>query len=137
MIVVDSNIVVPVFVRHDESERCRALFALDPDWHLADWWQVECANVLRNYHRAGLLDATQLHAAMESTLGFLPPTATHPVDVVLSLRLACDLGISAYDARFIALARHYRTQLVTEDKRLRIACPDDTRSLEQALTVPS
>jgi predicted nucleic acid-binding protein len=137
MIVADSNIVVPLFVQHDDSERCRELFAKDSDWHLADWWQIECSNVLRNYHRAGLLDTTQALEAMEGTLEFLPPTATHPVDVLLSLKLACDLGISAYDARFIALARHYRTKLVTEDKRLRIACPDDTRSLEQALAEPS
>jgi predicted nucleic acid-binding protein len=137
MIVADSNIVVPLFVRHDASVRCRELFAKDSDWHLADWWQIECANVLRNYHRAGLLDAAQALEAMASTLAFLPPTATHPVDPLLSLTLACDLGISAYDARFIALARHFQTKLVTEDKRLRKACPNDTRSLEQALADPS
>lgn len=133
MIVADSNVVVPLFVQHDDSERCRELFAKDSDWHLADWWQIECANVFRNYHRAGLLDTTQVLEAMENILKSLPATATHPVDMLLSLKLACDLGISAYDARFIALARHYRTKLVTEDKRLRITCPNDTRSLDQAL----
>ena len=134
MIVVDSNIVVPLFVRHDDSERCRALLAKDADWHLADWWQIECANVLRNYHRAGLLDLQQVTAAMEHAVSHFPPSATHPVDVVVSLRLACDLGISAYDAHFIALARHFRIRLITEDKRLRTACPHDTLSLEDALS---
>lgn len=137
MIVADSNLIVPLFVQHDASVRCRELFAKDPDWHLADWWQIECANVLRNYHRAGLLDAAEARQAMKSALECLPPTASHPVDPLLSLTLACDLGISAYDARFIALARHFQTKLVTEDKRLRNACPNDTRSLEQALADPS
>ena len=106
MIVVDSNIVVPLFVRHDASESCRALLEKDPDWHLADWWQIECGNVLRNYHRAGLLKQAEAMRAMESAVGLFPPTATHPVDPLLCLKLACDLGISAYDARFIALARN-------------------------------
>jgi predicted nucleic acid-binding protein len=134
MIVADSNIIVPLFIAHAESERCRALLHRDPDWHLPDWWQIECANVLRSYHRSGQLTVSQALRAMRSLVEFLPPSATHPVDPLLALQLACKLAISAYDARFIALAKHFRTKLVTEDRRLRLACPGETLSLAEALS---
>lgn len=57
------------------------------------------------------------------------------VDLETSLRVACELNISAYDARFIALARSFGRKLVTEDARLRKACPDDTLSLDAALAL--
>jgi predicted nucleic acid-binding protein len=134
MIVADSNIIVPLFVAHAQSIQCRELYAKDPDWHLPDWWQIECANVFRNYHRANLLTPDEADQAMIHAIHLIPSAATHAVDVVATLALACDLGISAYDARFIALARHFQTRLVTEDKRLRTACPNDTISLEEVLT---
>jgi len=43
--------------------------------------------------------------------------------------------LSAYDARFIALARAFGQKLVTEDARLRKACPDDTLSIAEALAL--
>jgi predicted nucleic acid-binding protein len=50
-----------------------------------------------------------------------------------TLKIACDHNLSAYEARFIALARMFGLKLVTEDQRLRKACPDDTLSLDEAL----
>jgi predicted nucleic acid-binding protein len=41
--------------------------------------------------------------------------------------------VSAYDARFLAVADTLGTKLVTEDAKLRAAAPDLTRSLAQAL----
>lgn len=53
--------------------------------------------------------------------------------LIETLCIACESNISAYDARFIALARSFRLKLVTEDTRLRKACPADTLSLDQAI----
>lgn len=135
MIVADTNILIPLLVPGPNSLKCRQLHGLDPDWHLADWWQVEFANVLRNLHRAGHLAVNDALVAMEQGRSILPAANTHPVDLIESLRIACEQNISAYEARFIALSRSCGRKLVTEDTRLRIACPDDTHSLEQALAL--
>ena len=56
--------------------------------------------------------------------------AANHVDV---LELAAQLRISAYDARFVAVARDLGLRLVTEDAKLRKAAPTLTNSLADAL----
>jgi predicted nucleic acid-binding protein len=51
----------------------------------------------------------------------------------LVLAIAARHHVSAYDARFLALADHLGRRLVTEDIRLRIAAPALTQSLAEAL----
>jgi predicted nucleic acid-binding protein len=43
--------------------------------------------------------------------------------------------VSAYDARFLALAHQLGSRLVTEDARLRVAAPALTQSLAEALAI--
>jgi len=133
MICADTNLVVALIVSHPSRPAAAALYEKDSDWHLADWWQIELANALRNYHRAGQLETNEALVAMDLGRSLIAPANTHPVDPIETLRVACELNISAYDARFIALARSFGQQLVTEDKRLRKACPADTLSLDEAL----
>lgn len=38
MILVDTNIVVPLVVPTPNTEKCRRLHHLDPDWHRPDGW---------------------------------------------------------------------------------------------------
>jgi predicted nucleic acid-binding protein len=133
MILADTNIVVALVISHPSRQAAEALFEKDPDWHLADWWQIELANALRNYHRSGQLDTNEALAAMALGRSIFPSENTHPVDLIETLRIACESNISAYDARFVALARGFGKKLVTEDTRLRKACPADTLSLDEAL----
>jgi predicted nucleic acid-binding protein len=49
------------------------------------------------------------------------------------LEAAIEFGISAYDARFIALAVQMKVKLVTEDVKLRTAVPAWTNSISDAL----
>jgi len=133
MIVVDTNLVVPLLIEHELRERAIELFQRDPDWHLPDWWQIELCNVLRNYHRAKLFKSAEVLEIQLRAGKLFPPENTHQVELVETLQIACEQSISAHDARFIALARAYGTKLVTADTRLRSVCPVDTLSLEQAL----
>jgi predicted nucleic acid-binding protein len=135
MLIVDTNLVVALVVTHPQHDSARALLSHDPDWHLPDWWQIELGNALRNYHRSGQLDTAGALTALKQGLDHFPPENTHAVDPLSSLRIACEMNISAYDARFIALARAYGQKLITEDARLRKACPDDTLSLDAALAL--
>ena len=49
------------------------------------------------------------------------------------LTIAARYRVSAYDARFLALADQLGRRLVTEDTRLRTAAPAFTQSLAEAL----
>lgn len=135
MIFVDTNLVIPLLIEHEHREKAIRLFQLDHNWHLPDWWQIELSNVLRNYHRANLFTQEELLQIQQHSIDLLPATNTHPVDFIETLRIACESNISAYDARFIALARSFSQKLVTEDTRLRKARPDDTLSLDEALAL--
>lgn len=135
MLVVDTNLVIALVVTHPLHDSALALLIRDPDWHLPDWWQIELCNALRNYHRCGQLDTAEALAALNQGLVCFPPENTHAVDLEISLRIACEWNISAYDARFIALARSFGQKLVTEDSRLRKACPAETLSLDEALAL--
>lgn len=133
MILVDTNILVPLLVPHENTLKCQRLFTADHDWILADWWQIECANVLRNLQRSARIAPEDAYRALDEALRIIPPTHTHPVALLETLRVACASNLSAYDARFIVLARSFGQKLVTEDTRLRNACPADTLSLDAAL----
>jgi predicted nucleic acid-binding protein len=50
-----------------------------------------------------------------------------------ALELALELGVSAYDAQFLALAEAANTVLITEDKRLRLAAGKRARSMAEHL----
>jgi len=51
------------------------------------------------------------------------------------LAIAARHRVSAYDARFLALADQLGSRLVTEDARLRAAAPALTQSLAEALAL--
>ncbi|MFM7179857.1 MAG: type II toxin-antitoxin system VapC family toxin [Verrucomicrobiales bacterium] len=133
MLIVDTNLVIALVLTHPLHEDASALLANDADWHLPDWWQIELSNALRNYHRSGQLEIADALAAQNRAVTLFPPANHHEVDLGATLRIACERNISAYDARFIALARSFGQKLITEDGRLRKACPDDTLSIAQAL----
>ena len=133
MIVADTHLVVPLLIEHELRDRVLELYHRDANWRLPDRWQIELCNVLRNYHRAKLFERDEVLEIQRRASVLFPPVNSHGVDMEATLRIACEENISAYDARFIALARACGEKLVTEDTRLRSACPGDTLSLEQAL----
>lgn len=137
MIVADTNLVIPLLIEHEHRDKCLELFHRDPDWHLPDWWQIELTNVLRNYHRAGLFSLDDLATILHHALNLFPRSNSHAVDLEETLQTACAMNLSAYDARFIALARKFGQKLVTEDTRLRNNCPADTLSIGDALAACS
>ena len=62
-----------------------------------------------------------------------PVTELHGFVNTQALETAMQFGISAYDARFISLAKQLKQKLVTEDAKLRVAVPAWTISLAEAL----
>jgi predicted nucleic acid-binding protein len=97
--------------------QAQALLAKDRDWHMPVFWRVEWANVLTNYARHGDMPQADALALMKKSesLGFI---TDHAVDQAAALELSLKLKVTAYDAQFLALAKHLGVPCVTSDKAL-------------------
>ncbi|MCC6210346.1 MAG: type II toxin-antitoxin system VapC family toxin [Burkholderiales bacterium] len=131
MVVVDTNVVAYLLIEGERTADAQTLYLQDPDWRSEGFLLVEFSNLLATYVRNGRLDASaaaDLLANAESSL-----TGIVNLPHSRALTLALELGVSAYDARFVAVARGLGTRLVTEDARLRQAAPAFTQTLAQAV----
>jgi predicted nucleic acid-binding protein len=130
VVLVDTNILVYLLIEGDCTESARALYRRDPDWRSEAFLLVELSNVLATYVRSGALTLAQGQGLLADAQARMPALAS--VSHAQALTTAEEFGLSAYDARFIALARELRVKLVTEDAKLRRAVPKWTVSLEHA-----
>src|SRR5687767_8956414 len=131
MVVIDTNILVYLLIAGDRTSKARALFARDADWRSDVFVLIEFCNVLATYLRAGLLRLAQAEGLLAEAEGRMHSLIQPPH--LQSLRIAQQLGVSAYDARFLSVAHSLGSKLITEDTRLRAAAPSLTLSLGEAL----
>ncbi len=131
MLLVDTNILIYLMIEGDRTPAAQQLYERDSDWRSEGFVMVECSNVLATCVRAKALTGEQAMKLLEDALVLVPvlTNVTH----AQALETAMQFGISAYDARFIALARQMRVKLITEDTRLQAAVPTWTVSLAGAL----
>lgn len=132
MLVVDTNVVASLLLKGPLSEQAIALYQADPDWRSEAFLMTELANVLATQIKLrGLpvVDALALlsraDALMADGLVEIPHGA--------ALTLAAQLGVSAYDARYLVVTQRLQARLVTEDAKLRSKAPDLTCSIADAL----
>jgi predicted nucleic acid-binding protein len=130
VVVVDTNVLAYLMLEGDRTSAAQELFERDADWRSEAFIMVEFSNVLTTYVRTKVLSRDQglkLLAGAEK----LVPVLTS-VRNARALEVATQFGISAYDARFVALAIQMKVKLVTEDAKLRAAVPSWTVSLASA-----
>jgi predicted nucleic acid-binding protein len=132
MLLVDTNVAAYLLIQGDHTAAAQRLYILDSDWRSEAFLLVEFTNVLASSiaaKRMTLSLAVDLLA--RATTLFDGKLARIPHASVLAI--AARRRVSAYDARFIALADQLGQRLVTEDSRLRAAAPALTQSLAEAL----
>jgi predicted nucleic acid-binding protein len=130
VVLVDTNVLAYLMLEGDRTSAAQELFERDADWRSEAFIMVEFLNVLTTYVRTKVLSRDQglkLLAGAEK----LVPVLTS-VQNARALEVATQFGISAYDARFVALAIQMKVKLVTEDAKLRAAVPSWTVSLAGA-----
>jgi len=131
VVLVDTNVLAYLMLEGDRTSAAQELFERDADWRSEAVIMVEFSNVLTTYVRTKVLSRDQglkLLAGAEK----LVPVLTS-VQNARALEVATQFGISAYDARFVALAIQMKVKLVTEDAKLRAAVPSWTVSLAGAV----
>jgi predicted nucleic acid-binding protein len=132
VILVDTNILAYLMIEGDRTASAQELFERDSDWCSEGFVMVEFSNVIATYVRTGALRQAQGSRLLAEAQVHLP--TLHNVVNAQALEVAMQYAISAYDARFISLARQLKLKLVTEDAKLRTAVPSLTISLADALT---
>jgi len=132
MLLVDTNIIAPLYVRSARSPAAAELFAHDPVWRTEPLALIELSNVLITYERARYITAAAARDCLNRAAAFLQPHLFR-VSHQAALDAALRYGTTACDARFLALAQQLSMRLVTEDLKLRAAAPALTQSLAEAL----
>jgi predicted nucleic acid-binding protein len=132
MLLVDTNVVAYLLIEGDHTQAAQQLRRRDPDWRSEAFLLVEFTNVLASSVATkrmtlGLAENSlgKAVALFDGKLRSMPPASV--------LAAAVRHRVSAYDARFLALAEAIGLPVVTEDKKLRDAAPNLTQSLADAL----
>ena len=134
MLLVDTNVVAYLLIEGDHTEAAQNLHRSDPDWRSEAFLLVEFTNVLAAYlatKRMTLPLAQEFLAKAIDLLDGKLARIPHARVLAVSERYR----VSAYDARFLALADQLGSRLVTEDAKLRAAAPALTQSLVEALAI--
>lgn len=134
MLLVDTNVVAYLLIEGNHTEEAQQLRRRDPDWRseaflLAEFINVLASSIATRRMTFGLAEDL-LGKAVALFDGRLRRMAPAPV-----LAAAVRHRVSAYDARFLALAEVIGVPVVTEDKKLRFAAPNLTLSLAEALAL--
>lgn len=128
MIVVDSNVLAYLYLPCEHTAAAEALLEQDADWAAPLLWRSEFRNILAGCIRRNTLSfeqAERLQSEAESLLEGLE----FEVDSRAVLELVRDSDCSAYDCEFVALALKLDTRLVTLDKKILRAFPEQTTPL--------
>jgi len=117
VIVVDTSAVLEVLLNTRASARiAERLFAPNETLHAPHLLDVEIAQVLPRYARAGELDAARGRQALDDLADL--PLSRYPHDLFLRRIWELRSNVTAYDAAYLALAEALAAPLVTRDKRL-------------------
>jgi len=133
VIVVDTNILVYLYIHSDLSARAAALLRHDPDWAAPLLWRSEFRNVLALYlrkQRLSLAEARQIIDDVTELMmdGEYQVASYHVLDLVTQSRC------TACDCEFVALAQELGVPLVTVDRQILDQFPQVAVSLH---TFPS
>jgi predicted nucleic acid-binding protein len=132
MIVVDTNIIVYLYIHGEHSTQTEALLSQDAAWAVPGLWRSEFRNVLALYLRKKLLtleDALEIIGQAE----FLLQDHEYQVSSAKVMQLVAASACSAYDCEFVALAQALKLPLVTVDKKLTREFPATAYTLDAYL----
>ncbi len=131
--VIDASAMVDLLLRNPVGETVRR--ALDAaTLHAPAHFDVEVLSALARLHRAGHLSETQVEQRLEQLRA--APIERHAVADLIQSAWAARHNVRITDGVYLALAANLDTRLVTTDRALARAAPDQTRLVEAVDTEP-
>lgn len=134
MIVVDTNILLYLYLPGAHTDDCIQLLGKDPEWASPSLWRSEFCNTLLLYLRKKLITQAFAAKAVKAAAKLIAQREYVPASVSV-IELAMQSNCTYYDCEFVAVARSHLTTLVTQDRALLKAFPDDAMSLADALAI--
>ncbi|MGH7441267.1 MAG: type II toxin-antitoxin system VapC family toxin [bacterium] len=122
MIVVDTNILVYLFVQGPKTGLAKRLLEHDPQWILPTLWRHEFHNVLVTHVQTKRLSQDQAERIWEKVVDLLADSERE-ADMAAALRMALEYKLTGYDAQFLALAEAQGVFCLSEDKALKVRAP--------------
>lgn len=116
MIVVDASALLEVLLRTDASAAVEARLFGGDTLHAPHLLDLEVAQVLRRYERAGELTARRGREALDDLASFR--IERYPHHLFLARVWSLRSNATAYDACYLALAEALEAPLLTRDRRL-------------------
>ncbi len=132
MIVVDSNVIAYCWVNGPLTALAQSVRVKDPDWHVPILWRSEMRSILTGYLRDGSLSGSQVSRVMDAAESALAGSE-HLVPSASVFEIAGKSPLSAYDCEFIVLASVLAVPLVTADKAVLKAFPQQAVTMEAFL----
>ena len=135
MIVIDTNILAYGALAQSEPglrQQAQAVLNGKDRILVPSLWRHEFLNILSGYARRGFLSVSAAETYWYQAVATIQDVEAE-VDMSRALELSVELGVTAYDAQFLALAEGAKAILVTEDRRLRIAAGPRAMSMQEYL----
>lgn len=117
MIVVDTNVLVALFMRSAQGFAAEALYQRSPKWAAPRLWRSEMRNALSRYLRAGHIDLASARE-IQANAEHLIAENEYGLDSGSVLDLVAASTCTAYDCEFVALALRLGVPLVTCDQQI-------------------
>ncbi|MHB0968615.1 MAG: type II toxin-antitoxin system VapC family toxin [Thermoanaerobaculia bacterium] len=128
MIVVDTNIILHLWIETPETPRAEQLLRDEPEWCAPALWrsEIRSALALLMRHRSLPLDAAkEIVRSAEEMMAGRELLVDSPAVLDLVARSKC----SAHDCEFVALAQALDVPLITTDRKIVRAFPRVARLL--------
>ncbi|MFZ4498634.1 MAG: type II toxin-antitoxin system VapC family toxin [Burkholderiales bacterium] len=123
MIVVDTNVLMALFIKSGVGSAADSLYRADRDWAAPRLWRSEMRNALTRYLRAGHIDPESARGIQSEAEGLIGRNA-YEIDSEAVFDLVAVSSCSAYDCEFVALALQLGVPLVTCDRQILRDFPD-------------
>lgn len=130
MIVVDTNMLVYLYLASESSSQADIAFRKDPEWFAPLLWRSEFRSVLARYLRKHLIIAEQAFQIMNEAQLFMKGRE-YEVSSLRVVELVASSTCSAYDLEFVALALDLALPLVTTDRQILDQFPEIAVSLDK------
>ena len=134
MIVVDTNVIVYLYLSNERSEQAEHLLKKDSEWVAPLLWRSELRNVLALYIRKEILSVKEAQQVMEEAIVLMDGKEYEIVSFQV-LELVSKSTCSAYDCEFVALAQDLGVNLITVDKKILREFPRIAVSLNEYVSL--
>ena len=132
MIIVDTNVIAYLYLPTSYTSDAEKLLIQEPVWGAPYLWRSELRNVISLYLRKKIVSFEQA-VQIQAEAQLLMSENEFVVKSSDVLSLVKDSNCSAYDCEFVALAKNFKSALVTTDEKILSEFPSTAKSFQQIL----